>query len=262
MTLSSRAAARLLPRIILALAALHGVYLVVWLGFGHDNVFGFLPRLSLDRERSLATWYSAAALLAAGLLLAAIASRKRALDHPFVRHWRGLAAVFTYLAIDESIMLHEHFIGVGDALIPTLATGFLHWSWVLVGMAAVAVFAVAYLRFFLALPACFQRLFALSAILLVGGAIGVEMLNASRFELAGAADLRYQLGTMLEETLEMGGVALWLYALLAYIEAYLPGLTVQVGAPAGDGDHDRASATRQGSTGPSPIGISRAASVT
>ena len=78
---------------------------------------------------------------------------------------------------------------------------------------------VAYLfNFVLAQAAKTRRLFFLSGLLFVGGAIGLEMLEGYVFKLYGTAGHIYiDMLCCAEELLEMVGVTVFIYALLDYL---------------------------------------------
>lgn len=83
-----------------------------------------------------------------------------------------------------------------------------------VGVGAVAVF---FIPFLLHLPRRCRVLFVLAASLYLGGALGVERWT-DRFAEQDLLDtLEYNLWTTVEESLEMLGVVLFIYTLLAYM---------------------------------------------
>ena len=57
----------------------------------------------------------------------------------------------------------------------------------------------------------------MAATLYIGGAIGVELIGGRFAELHGKRNLTYHLLTTVEESLEMGGVILFIWALLVFI---------------------------------------------
>jgi hypothetical protein len=56
-----------------------------------------------------------------------------------------------------------------------------------------------------------------AATLLIGGAIGIELVGGRYAELHGSEHLTYSMIVTLEESLEMAGVIVFIYALLKYI---------------------------------------------
>ena len=72
------------------------------------------------------------------------------------------------------------------------------------------------------LPTRTRRLFVVAAIVYIAGVIGTELVAGCYVELYGRNNLTYSFLAMLEETLELTGVILFVYAMLDY-------MTVNVG---------------------------------
>ncbi|HRB02438.1 MAG TPA: hypothetical protein PLP26_03680 [Ilumatobacteraceae bacterium] len=165
-------------------------------------------RFDLASDPSVPTFFSSAMLSLAALLLMAMgrsevkASTRRA--------WQFLAVLFLGMAIDEIARFHEW---VGDAA-EISSDGFFYYSWVYFGIAGVAVVGAVYLPFVLRLPRRLRFLIILAAALFVAGGLGMEMINASLDSSAGAESFRFTLQTAVEETGEMIGVVVLVYALL------------------------------------------------
>ena len=60
-------------------------------------------------------------------------------------------------------------------------------------------------------------LFVVSAVVFVAGAIGFELVDGRQYEAHGADDIVYAILYTCEESLEMLGTAIFIYALLLYI---------------------------------------------
>ena len=56
-----------------------------------------------------------------------------------------------------------------------------------------------------------------AATLFIGGAIGIELVGGRYVELHGRENVTYSMIATLEESLEMAGVIVFIYALLKYI---------------------------------------------
>ena len=228
LVISSRAVARVLAALIASLVALDGVHLVLYHRFGYDVALGFHNVFSLAGEQNVPTWYASGALLLSGALFSLVAHAKRAARDPYATHWQGLGVIFVVLSVDEAAALHDGLNTLAAALSLGSGAGIFRWGWVLFAMAAVVAVGLAYLRFFLALPPRFRRLFFSAAALFVGGAVGCEMLGAAQWrDDAGWQSLSYALTSSLEETLEMCGIAVLVYALLSYITTTLPTLSIR-----------------------------------
>jgi len=182
-------------------------------------------RLNAVREATVTAWFSSLLLFVAALLLAAIASERFRTHERFARHWLALAFIFLYLSADEAVALHE-------TTVPLLRKlnlgGLLYYPWVLVGIAAVLIFGIVYLRFFLHLKPRGRSLFLLSAVLYVGGAIGLEMVGARSAEAGGEATAAYATAIYVEELLEMLGVSTFIYALLDHIRSTVSDVVIRI----------------------------------
>lgn len=194
---------------------------------GHGYLCGAVSMFCLDEELNVPTWYSSFGLVLAAGIVAWIAAAKRVQRDRFRRHWTALALLFLLFSLDETASLHERSIeplrrilGVG---------GLLRYAWVVPGMVLVLVVGLCYLRFLWHLPARSRRLFLLSGAVFVGGAIGMEMIGGLEFERFGVANLAYAMTTTVEETLEMAGVVLFIYALLDYIQIAFGRLSLRIG---------------------------------
>ena len=193
-----------LTAIVCGLLAVH-IVLQVW-HYQWDELPWLLRQFfDVDEEDSLPTWYSATALLLASFLLLLISRRKRIDRDPWVRYWYGLTLAFAALSMDEIAGLHETLNSLID------------FSWTIPGGILAALFDLAYLRFLLHLPSRTRWLFILSGIIFVTGAVVVERSTDWYDDEDLLNTLPYNLWNALEEGLEMGGVVLFIYALLGYM---------------------------------------------
>lgn len=90
--------------------------------------------------------------------------------------------------------------------------------WYLVYIPVVVVVAAAYVPFLRALPRRTAGLFVAAGALFIGGAIGVELYEAFLIG-GGASQVTVLLSRAVEETAEMSGVVLFIYALLDHLRA-------------------------------------------
>ncbi len=169
-------------------------------------------RFDLGMEPSIPAWYSSSALLASSLLLLTIASVKGQRAEKYVKHWYGLSAVFLCLAIDEAVMFHEIFVNVLRAALNT--HGIFYFAWVIPGSIFVLTFAACYFKFLLHQSARTRWLFITAGAVFVGGAIGMEMIAGIVVEGHGVEHIGHTIVQTIEESCEMIGVVIFLYALL------------------------------------------------
>lgn len=164
------------------------------------------PMLSLSGEANLPTWVSSMLLFACALVAGAIAmARTDALRRGF---W-GTCAVFVYASIDESVQLHEHLGGHYEF------GGILYFDWVIWAAVLVVALAIAFWPFVRALPAITRTRLVVAGAIYLGGAIAMELPLGWWTDRHGVDGLGYALIDWVEETMEMIGAALALFALAA-----------------------------------------------
>ncbi|NJM65261.1 MAG: hypothetical protein HC851_06090 [Acaryochloris sp. RU_4_1] len=104
--------------------------------------------------------------------------------------------------------------------------GFFHFAWVVVAIPLVALFVMVYLRFLAHLPRKTRRLFWLSGITYIAGAIGFEMISGPIAASSGHEALPYAISVHFEEGLEMLGLTIFVYGLLSYLSSYIEEVVV------------------------------------
>jgi hypothetical protein len=180
---------------------------------------------SLTEEKNLPTWWSSFLLLACSVVLGAIAATKSRAAGEFKTHWAVLAAIFCYMSIDEFVEIHEWLSGA-----PGLANlhGFLYYGWVVPAGFVVLVFALSYLMFLFHLPMSSRIKVALAGALFVGGALGVELILGLWTETHDDNNFVWAMIGLVEESMEIMGSSLFLYALVEYLGHAVPELRVTV----------------------------------
>jgi hypothetical protein len=235
--ISARTVTATLAAIITVLVLADVAGQIATYNFGHPTVFGLVPLFDLDRESNVPAWYSASVLLICAEALALVAFAKRRAGDRYRWQWAGLAVGFLYLSADEGAGIHEFigplFAGVGHWLTLHVSSYFRYlaaepvFTWVLPACAAVAIIGIFYLKFLFALPRRTAVFFVLAAAIYLGGAIGVEAIGARHVLLYGRGDAVYGVLVILEESMEMSGIALFLYAVLRYAAAEIRSMYLQ-----------------------------------
>jgi hypothetical protein len=225
-TLNPRRTATLLFGGVAGLVLASSVGQAIFFLTGRDWVYGFVPRFSLVGEGNIPTWFASTTLLACAVLLGVIGRIERDASSTFARHWNVLALIFLYLCIDEAAELHELLIDPVRGLLGT--GGLFHFAWVIPAIVLLLLLSVAYLRFLLHLPAAIGRLFVASGATYVGGAVVAEMIGGAWIESRGFRNAGSAVIWSVEESLEMIGVVLFIYALLRYLELRAGSVTFQV----------------------------------
>lgn len=199
--------------ILLTLAHLGGLFSTFVLGY--DRIFGIIPMFALNREQNVPAFYATLTLLFCGLLLAIIAYGKKKNRGAYFYHWAGLSALFIFLSVDEALAIHE---GTTRPLRSALNTGgYLFYAWVIPYAIGLVILGLVYFRFFTNLPRKTLALFGVAFLVFVSGAIGMELIGGPIDWQYGRDSPPYALVSTIEEILEMSGVVIFIYALLAYI---------------------------------------------
>lgn len=196
-----------------------------------DRVYGLYSLFELGSDTGIPTWFSSLGLLTCSGLLAVRTSVSCKQSDRWSSYWWALAAIFLLLSVDEVARLHEVLGGfIGAQLRPTVgeAAGFLHYGWVMPGLLFVAVIGLAYARFLFAQPRKFRNRLIACAVVYIGGAVLVEMCNARSAYLYTPHSLIYQLGTVVEECMEMAGIALFARALVLDLDQRLDAVALHL----------------------------------
>lgn len=211
--------------IILILLAANVLGIVSKFYFGHDYVFRLVPLFDFNLEINIPTLYSSFALIFCSILLAIIASIHKKQNSSYYS-WIGLSIIFLFLSVDEIVSIHERLVEPVRESLNT--SGFLYNAWVIPYGIFVAVFVIAYFRFFMNLAKRIRKLFAISGTTFVTGALGFELLGGRQNFLYGRENLTFAFLYTCEELLEMLGIVIFIYALLIYLAEQFKPLTVSL----------------------------------
>ncbi len=202
---------------------LNSLALIGKLGFGHPTMMGFFELVNFDKEANIPTCYSAFVIFLCSMVLFVLGSHYWKETHKFKYHWVVLALLFLFLAFDEIMQIHERLVYIFRDIFN--ATGFFFFSWVIPALVLLPVLLLCYIKFLLDLPKETARLFLISGGVYVLGVVGLEMVSAKIYFnntrvllLEEPRNLMYETAVMLEESLEMLGMALFLFALLSFLE--------------------------------------------
>jgi hypothetical protein len=225
------------PRRIALILGIVAIYLAAQSIFGeyiNTNVlhgrFSSVPALVLDEfsvnaEQTIPTWFQVLLLFVISVLLAVIARAKRASKDAYTPYWAALAIMFVYLSMDEAAAIHEIVSDPLHAAFQT--TGILAFGWQILAAPLVIIFGLIFLRFLFHLPPRTRNLFILAGALYVGGALVTDAVSASLLPSDNELSLQYLAVGTLEELLEMAGMVVFIYTLLAYIAEMQVGLIVR-----------------------------------
>ena len=192
----------------------------------------FVILFDLNKEESIPNWYSSVQLLLASGLLSAIALATGRLGLPRRLHWVVLALIFLYLSADEAASIHNYLGNYQSSNPGDNGTGLASIPWVWPAIVLVAIFVIAFIPFLRGLPRRFVVLFVLAGAVYVSGALGLEIVGALFQQALGGQTFAASLMLAIEETTEMIGEVVFIYAFLSYMATYLPGLRIRPGSGA------------------------------
>jgi len=181
-------------------------------GFEHGLVRLLFSLFFIDGEGNVPALFSTWLFLINAVLFL-IAWKAAGLAGDSQKIWLVLSIVFIFLALDESISIHERLI---DPLRQALgATGIFYYAWIIpygIGVVLLAIFAI---PIFWRMQKRIRFWFGLSAATYLFAAIGLEMISGKYLVMMNEKkDIVWILMITLEESLEMVGLIILVYALL------------------------------------------------
>jgi hypothetical protein len=198
----------------LALVAAGSAALVVFYSSDSLATQNICRLFMLDRERNLPTFFSFLLLLLSGHLALNIGREQLVTGDRWRWHWLGLAVALVLMAFDEAAEVHEELIPIVQPMVPH--EGPLYFAWVVPGMALALTAGVVYARFLWAMPARLSMLFLAAGGFYFGGALGMEMVSGAYAARNGIDSLTFEFISTVEESLEMLGLAILVYAILQF----------------------------------------------
>lgn len=178
-----------------------------------------LRQFDLDAENNVPSWWSSSLMLASAMVmfLFAKADDNRGLFHSKI--WLPLAVVFLLLSIDESASFHEALMNPLRTVLG--AGGVFYYAWVVPAFVCLAFFGLLIVRSFLQLPGTVQFAFALAGMIYVSGALGMELFGGWLDYSGLRMETIYSSSIIVEETLEIAGLTLFLLTLIGLAERHV-----------------------------------------
>lgn len=170
-------------------------------------------------ENNVPTWFSLLILAFAAVLLFVIYIHKKRNHVKGAFYWLVLGLIFIFLSIDESVQIHEEVAKILRPKLGNDVSGLLYWAWVIPYGLFVIGAGFFFMRFVLNLPKQTRNLFFISGFMFVSGALGLEFVEGYFYKIYGLDHIYNRILYFVEELLEMGGVTLFIYALLDYMAA-------------------------------------------
>lgn len=187
---------------------------------GHNELLGLIKLTYVDEERNFPTLFSVLLLAIASLSLFLATILARAEKSRDAWRWGILCAGFLYLSFDEGIELHERLNGVLNTLLRHDAGGESRAPvsfWIVRGLVAAIFLVVLFWSFLRRLPARTRTLFVVAGVCYLGGAAGLDTVGLEWGRAHGKFNAMYVAIVTLEESMEMAGVILFIYAVLDYL---------------------------------------------
>ncbi len=193
------------------------ISIVLQKNLGYNGFFtkGLVYLFDASEESNIPTFYSSLVLTVAGALLFMIYLVSKQYAQKYVNHWLLLSLILFFLAVDESISIHEKFNKIGHYIKPD-PEGYLKYPWILPYGLFVFVACGIFAKFVFALPKKTRNLFISSSIIYITATIGFEIIEGHVIAIFGVKSY-YYLICALEEFLEMTGIIIFIYALLDYV---------------------------------------------
>ncbi len=205
--------------LLLIVASIGGQFIVYKLH--HPRALGIPDLFNLDNECNIPAYFASFIHGLAALLLGTIALSEKKEGSHFQRHWIFLAIVFLFFSIDETVSLHEKLS------VPLLNLfgwnelvgwkRFFLFTWVVPGIVFSLLLILSFFKLFRHLPKRLKFSIFLAALLSFSGAITMDIVSSYYIMEHGTLNFTYNLIVTIEETLEMSGIILFIYALFNYI---------------------------------------------
>lgn len=213
---------------------LAGVYMSLVRKVNSTTAKKLFAFFDLNTEANVPTFFNTFLLLFAALLLFVVAWQDSHRPSAVYRakYWRFLGACFLLLSVDEAVEFHE-WVGIMTKIVFAYNfPGIFYYAWI-IPYALLLLGGFLFIKNFLfGLPASVRNPFMLAGIMFVGGAMGLEMLEAQHADATGLPTnpqtLYFAALYSLEEVLEMSAVILFIYTLLRYLAAAQDQLVLKI----------------------------------
>lgn len=197
--------------------------------FELDNTFVnvFVRFFNLALEHNVPTLISFLFLIAASGMSALtwLINSKDATQKVPGNSWLLLASIFLFLSFDEALQIHETLNSFSSAAVKI--SPLFYYSWTIPYGILALIIPFFLLKLVRALPKKTATLFIISGILYVGGAIVFEFMEGYSVQLYGVGNIADVILYTVEETCELCGIALYIYALAQYISRFKVKITIK-----------------------------------
>ena len=194
--------------------------------FESDLAYGLARFFELGTERNVPTFFSICLFVISAVLFLMVWKAQRARGKP-QWIWMILSGIFCFLATDELSSLHEQLSPhVKSAL---GASGIFYFAWIIPYGIAVSVLSIFVIPVIWRIDKRIRFWFGLSAATFFTGAVGLEMLEGWYWEtVSNQKDLANYLFMTFEESLEMIGLVMLVFALLSLLQTDYGGFSIHI----------------------------------
>lgn len=187
---------------------------------------GLARFIDSDQKVNLPTAYKMLALVAACLLVWTIARRERAANDRFATQWLVLTCAIAFLALDESVYLHQ---SLGNYLRDHAgASGVLHYAWVAVYVPAGLAVMVYVAPLFRNLARATRRSLLGATLLFGGGAAVSALVKGEVVSDSGHESLSFYLVAATSDVVEMVGLAILVVVLVREVAARVGDIRIEL----------------------------------
>ncbi|MEJ8802181.1 multidrug transporter [Pontibacter sp. H249] len=222
--LSATSIAKGLMAVVLLLLCLHITGVLLEAVFDYDSRLTriIVRYFDFNGEENVPAFFSSVLLLTAAALLYLIylVHKKSMKSGSGKRYWLVLSFIFAFMAVDESVQIHEHIAEFVRPQLTSDLNGLLHWSWVVPYSFALIAIVAFFFKWVLSLPTVARNLFFIAGAMFVMGALGLEFVEGYLYKHYGLNHIYNRVMYTLEEFLEMTAVILFIYALLQHLASF------------------------------------------
>ena len=211
--------------LLLILGVLKEIHVEANIGQGnlHPVLLKARSLFDLNGEQNIPSWFSTMNLLNCFLLTLVMALAKKKAGEKFTFQWFVLALIFFFLSFDEAFAIHEELnaplrsaLGLGGVQLIPDYTSLFYYAWIIPYGIGTSLIGILYIPFLRHLPRETRIGFLTAGALFVTGALILEAVEGW-IQSAGVHRLIYISFYTVEELMEMGGIILFINALLVHM---------------------------------------------
>lgn len=186
-------------------------------------LYRFVELFNMNLEANVPAWYSAFLMIVSSGLSLLIYKVK---TFPEKKYFLGMSVIFLMMSVDEISSIHEI---MNNPVRNLLNVGSLfYWAWIVPGLLFIMVLGFAFSQFFMMIDKRIRKLFILSGFIYIIGAIGFEMLGGWLYSNKLGNSYYYMFEVVMEESLEMFGLLLFIYTLIEHIKSFVEDIHITI----------------------------------